>query len=223
MSEEACGAALPRERPLYYYITDRRALTPRAFCNRVRRLAAWGIDLIQVREKDLSDLELCLLTEKVLSLVAGTRCRVLVNGRADIALAVGAHGVHLPSQGLRPADVRAWVPRGFLIGVSTHSLRQARMAEAEGADYILLGPVFETPSKLRYGPPLGLGMFRRTCRTVRLPVFGIGGITREAIQQVVDAGAVGVAAIRLFQESAALDLPRMRSFGSARTPDVPGH
>ncbi len=217
ISEGDRGAALPTERPLCYWITDRRPLSRRALEERVRILAAWGIDLIQIREKDLSDLALCRLTEKVLSLVADTPCRIIVNGRADVALVAGAHGVHLPSNGLRPGDVRAWVPARFLIGVSTHSFEQARKAEAEGADYIVLGPVFETPSKLQHGLPLGVGVLRRTCRKVRLPVFAIGGINRDTIRSVLDAGAAGVAAIRLFQQSSEPDLSRLRCFLSEYT------
>lgn len=212
ISERDRGVALPTERPLCYCVTNRRLLSPRAFRDRVRRLAAWGIDFIQIREKDLNDLELCRFVEKVLSLVADAPCRILVNGRADVALVTGAHGVHLPSNGLRPRDVRGWVPAGFLIGVSAHSLEQAGKAEAEGADYIVLGPVFETPAKLKYGPPLGIGAFRRICRKVRLPVFGIGGIDLDTVRLILDAGAAGIAAIRLFQQSSALDLCRMRSF-----------
>lgn len=111
--------------------------------------------------------------------------------------------------------MRQWVPTGFLVGVSTHSLEQARKAEAEHSNYIVLGPVFETPSKLQYGPPLGIGVLRRICRMVRLPVFGIGGITRDTIQLVLDAGAAGVAAIRLFQQGPELDLTKVPDFPSA--------
>ena len=209
------------DRLLYYYITDRRQLSRRAFYERVRRLASWGVDFIQVREKDLPDRELFRLARIILALVDGTPCRVIINSRADIALASGAHGVHLPSKGLCVQEVRGWLPAGFLVGVSTHSREEARKAQDAGADYALLGPVFETPSKEGYGPPLGLARFRDICGQVRLPVFGIGGIRSGDIPGIMGAGAAGIAAIRLFQAGSELNLRKSRTFRSsgARDPE----
>lgn len=166
----------------------------------IRRAASRGVDFIQLREKDLTDRELFELVSHAVSAVKGTRCRILVNGRADIGLAAGADGVHLPSGGLGISDLRPWLPRGFLVGVSAHSLRDAMRAYAERADYVLLGPVFPTESKLRYGPPLGLDYLRRVCARVQLPVFGLGGISADRIEMVREAGAAGVAGISLFQK-----------------------
>ena len=126
------------------------------------------MDCIQIREKDLSDRELFELVCRLVALASATPCKVLVNGRADIALAAGAHGVHLPARGLYASHLRAWLPRGFLIGVSVHSLSEARLAVRAGADYLLLGPIFPTPSKMQYGTPLGLAYLRGVCRLVSL-------------------------------------------------------
>ena len=126
---------------------------------------------------------------------------MLVNGRADVALAAGADGIHLPSTGFRVEDVRIWAPPRFLIGCSTHSGAEARRAQAEGADYLLLGPVFATPSKARMGSPLGLNAFATICRGLNVPVIGLGGISRETVLPVLESGACGVAAIRLFQSA----------------------
>ena len=171
---------------------------------------AKGVHFIQIREKDLSDRELFELARRAVTLTAKTKCRILVNGRADVALAAGAHGVHLPSAGLRIPDLRPWVPRGFLMGVSAHSLRDALRASAEGADYVLLGPVFPTESKLRYGPPLGLSYLSRVCSRVPLPVLGLGGISEDRVDEVLATGAAGVAGITMFQEGAVSPKSKIR-------------
>ncbi len=200
----------PAERPLFYYITDRMQLLRETLPTRIRRVARWGVDFIQIREKDLDGYALYELTRSAVAAVRGLRCRILVNGRADVALSAGAHGVHLPSSGMRPGDIRGWVPKGFIIGVSVHSIREALQAAREGADYVLLGPVFRTPSKVAYGRPLGLETLRQTCACVPVPVIGLGGISAVRIDAVIATGAVGIAGIRLFQGSLKA-LPRRRS------------
>ncbi|MGA2260641.1 MAG: thiamine phosphate synthase [Acidobacteriota bacterium] len=202
VSEEDPGVSFPVRRPLFYYITDRHQLPVTSFSallSNMKRAATWGVDFIQLREKDLSDLDLFNLTRDAVQVTRATTCKILVNGRIDIALAGGAHGVHLPSTGIGSADLRPHLPRGFLLGASTHSLREARQAVAGGADYLLLGPVFPTPSKIGLGEPLGLARFRRICAVLSVPVFGLGGIRSEDICSVLGAGAAGVAGISLFQ------------------------
>ena len=166
----------------------------------VRRAVSWGIDYVQIREKDLTDRDLFLLTGKVLKLVKGTNCRVLVNGRADLALAAGAHGVHLPATGISIGELCSWLPRDFLVGVSVHSLAEARFAAAEGAHYLLLGPIFPTLSKLRLGSPLGVTSFHRICSELTIPIIGLGGIQPRMVPLVLKAGASGIAGISMFQE-----------------------
>jgi len=205
--KRALGAPFPDRRPLYYCITDRHQLSPasiEALLEQVKRAVLWGTDFIQVREKDLSDRDLLRLTAQAVCLAQGTSCRILVNGRMDIALAAGAHGVHLPTKGIRISDVVPFRPAGFLVGASTHSLREARHAAASGADYLLLGPVFPTPSKIGLGKPLGLRCLARVCSLLPLPVFGLGGIHPGEIPKVLAAGACGVAGITLFQRDLAL-------------------
>lgn len=192
-------------RPLFYYITDRRRLPANALVACARKAIHWGVDFIQIREKDLDDAALFRLTCRILGLARGTGCRVLVNARADIALAAGAHGVHLPSTGLRASDVRAWVPNNFLVGVSVHTVPEMRRACAQGADYLLVGHLFPTESKMGYGPPLGLRHLEKACSSVSLPVLGLGGVKPDMIQSVLDAGAAGIAAISLFQDKAQFD------------------
>ena len=193
------GASFPDKRPLLYYITARRQLTRISLIGCIHRALDWGVDFIQIREKDLEDRALYELARRVVLLARGTSCRILVNGRADIALAAGAHGVHLPSTGLEIREIRPWLPEGFSIGVSVHSMREIRRVCAQKPEYILLGHVFRTESKMGNGPPLGLNYLRKVCSRVPLPVFGLGGIRPESVGPVLESGAVGVAGIGLFQ------------------------
>ncbi len=193
------------------YVTDRRALVGSAkeqtgrLHDKIAAAACAGVDWIQIREKDMTGRQLIELVRNTMGRVPAT-CRVLVNDRLDVACAAGAAGVHLSQQSLRVADARRFLkerklPKDFLVGVSTHSLEAAQTAEADGADYVIFGPVFPTPSKLAYGSPQGVEKLGQVCRSVSIPVLAIGGITAENAPQCVTVGASGVAAIRLFQEA----------------------
>lgn len=164
-----------------------------------RNLAA-GMEWIQIREKDLSARALFELVEAALNLPNPHSSKIIVNTRADVAIAsgaAGAAGVHLPS-GSPPA--RFWRRPGFLVGVSCHSMEDVRQAEAEGADYAVFGPVFPPRSKSSGLEPKGLESLARAAAAVKIPVLALGGVTRENSAACVSAGAAGIAGITIFQE-----------------------
>lgn len=198
------------------YVTDRKALPGtagaqlRLLLEKMAGAARAGVDWIQIREKDLEAQALLELVQAAKRRVSG-RCRILVNDRLDVAVAAGADGVHLGERSLRAGDakrlMKAHKSASAWIGVSAHSIEAVREAEVSGADYVIFGPVFPTPSKLAYGLPQGVEKLREACRSVKIPVLAIGGITRENAEECLRAGAAGIAGIRLFQD--AKDLPAL--------------
>jgi thiamine-phosphate pyrophosphorylase len=180
------------------------------------RAARAGVDVVQVRERDLDDRTLTGFVRRTVAGVSGTGARVVVNGRLDVALAAGAAGVHLRGNCLPAPRARRLVPRGFLIGRSVHSLTEAQAVEAEGGcDYLVFGAVFPSTSKAEGHQPAGLAALRQVCETVRLPVVAIGGIDGARASDAARAGAKGVAGIEVFanedEPALALSVEQMRS------------
>ncbi|UCE72532.1 MAG: thiamine phosphate synthase [Nitrospiraceae bacterium] len=180
-----------------YLITDRKLFPDkREFTAAVRKALKAGVRAIQLREKDLETRELLKLAYMMKKLTLQYNSRLFINDRFDIALAVNAEGVHLTQNSIPVEAVRKAVQRKLLIGVSTHSLKEAREAEKGGADFITFGPVYNTPSKLKYGSPLGIDALKEVSRKVHTPVFAIGGIRKSRIKDIQEAGAHGPAVIR---------------------------
>jgi thiamine-phosphate pyrophosphorylase len=169
-----------------YCITDSLEVAGRA--------ARDGVEMIQIRAKQLSARDLMDLGRGAVS-VRGS-ARILVNTRIDVALACGAQGVHLPARSIAPSAIRQITPPGFLIGVSCHTVEELRAAENEGADFAVYGPVFESVTKSVV--PIGLDALRIATASVRLPVYALGGVTAANASLCVEAGAAGVAGISLF-------------------------
>jgi thiamine-phosphate pyrophosphorylase len=167
----------------------------------VEAAVAARVSLVQIREKALSARVLFALAERAAAIRRGSDTRLLVNDRFDVARAAGADGVHLTTRSLPASIVREFCGEEFLIGVSTHSLEEARTAAEMGADFVVFGPVFETESKRIFGEPQGLEKLREVTTALSdFPIIAIGGIDRSNMAECFRAGAAGIAAIRLFSD-----------------------
>ena len=184
-----------RSLPRLYLLTDRHQTAQRPLLSVVTTALEGGARLIQLREKDLSTRELYQLAHNLIPLFTLHQAHWLINDRIDLVLALDAPGVHLRTSSLPTGIARQLLGPDRLIGVSTHSQEEVLRAEGEGADFVVLGPVFDTPSKRMYGRPLGLQVLENTCRATRLPVYAIGGITPEHVPELQSLGAYGVAVI----------------------------
>src|SRR5262249_47637368 len=191
-----------RSTPLVYLITDRHQtghpdLT--SLIEFISKAAAAGVDMLQIRERDLPARVLFELTEAIAKSVKGTNARLLVNDRADIAACAGS-GVHLTTRSITADVVRTAFGTEMLVGVSTHTLEEARSAERGGADFIVFGPVFETRSKEEYGEPKGLDALRRVATDLTIPVLALGGINSSNYLEALEVGAAGMAGISMFTD-----------------------
>jgi thiamine-phosphate pyrophosphorylase len=188
-------------RPIICLVTDRSRLPYPREHNLILLAAAAasaGVDLIQVRERDLDDRRLFSLTTRIVAAAAGTDAAVVVNDRADVAIAAGASGVHLRSDSVPTVRVRTIAPAGFLVGRSIHSAAEAAAESAAGVDYLLMGTVHPTPSKPSGTAIAGVEGLRAACRASAVPVIAIGGISAENAGEIGRSGAAGIAAITLF-------------------------
>ncbi len=177
-----------------YLITDRNVAT-KPLPEAVRLALEGGVKAVQLREKDLPVRELLSLAQELRAITREFGAKLFINDRVDVAVAVEADGVHLGGNSMPVSAVRKIVGMDMLIGVSTHNLDEAKAAEAGGADFITFGPIFETPSKSKYGIPVGVIAIRSIKNEVAVPIFAIGGINSGNILQVMSAGAEGVAMI----------------------------
>lgn len=188
--------------PVVCLVTDRARLGGDLdrLLRRVAAAARGGVHLIQLRERDLDGGPLFALVRRCLEAVRGTPARVIVNDRLDVALAAGAHGVHLRADSVPVGRARVMTPPGFLVGQSVHSMAAARRAVEEGADYLILGNVFPTGSKPGR-PGAGVELLAAVAGAVPRPVLAIGGITVETVRGLARTGAAGFAAIGLFADA----------------------
>ena len=178
-----------------YLITDRRATRGRSLPEVIGAALQAGHCAVQLREKDLPTRELLELARRLREQTAAVGSPLLINDRLDLCWAVGADGVHLPHDGLPTGVARRCLGPGTIIGVSVHSPDEALQAEAEGADFVLFGPVYATPLKAQYGPPQGLTRLAGVVQRLAIPVFAVGGVTVARVPELMQAGARGVGVI----------------------------
>jgi len=182
--------------PPIYLITDRKQIPQgKQFLQVLEELLQAGVRFLQLREKDLSAAELLPLARQIRQLTEKYCCKMLINDRIDVALAVNADGVHLGSHSLSPEIARSLLGPDKLIGVSSHSNGDVLTALNQGADFVTFGPVFYTPSKAVYGAPVGLEQLRQACNAKKISVYALGGIKLENAAEAKNAGADGIAMI----------------------------
>lgn len=178
-----------------YVITNRNLCAASSLTGVVEAACRAGVRTVQLREKDLAAGAVFNLAADLVKITRRTGARLLVNDRVDIALGLKADGVHCPEHGFPPSQARRLMGEETLIGASTHSLQSAQRARDEGADFVLFGPVFATPSKADHGDPQGLSALEDVSAAVDIPVFAVGGITPQRATLCLDHGAFGVAVV----------------------------
>lgn len=176
-------------------ITDRTQTGGRPLPFLIQQAVNAGLSAVQLRERDLSTNELLPLACAIQSITARRAVPLIVNDRVDLVLAMNLDGVHLRANSLPVSVARRLVGAARLVGVSTHSIGEVEQANRDGADYVLFGPIFDTPSKRPFGPPFGLEMLAEVCRRSAIPVFAVGGVTSASVSDIRRAGAHGVAVI----------------------------
>jgi len=177
-----------------YLITDRKVAT-KPLPEAVRLALEGGVRAVQLREKDLPVRKLLSLAQELRSITREFGAKLFINDRVDVAVSVDADGVHLGHQSIPVEAARKVVGTSMLIGVSTHDLAEARAAEAEGADFLTFGPIFETPSKIKYEYPVGIESLKRIKKIVKIPIFALGGIKSGSINQIIAMGVYGISVI----------------------------
>ena len=185
--------------PCLTLITDRRLCQSLSLGEAVARAVAGGVNVVQLREKDLAAAQLVPLADR-LRAITQAKALLIVNSRLDVAQVCGADGVHLPERGASVAVTRRLAGNGLIVGRSVHSAEEAVKAQEEGADYVQVGAIFPSPS--HPGHPAGLGLLEKVAARVTIPIVAVGGITADNVGQVMQAGARGAAVI-----SAILDSP----------------
>jgi thiamine-phosphate pyrophosphorylase len=186
---------MPQLESRLFLVTDRHQTNGRPLVPLLQRVLTVGMPAIQLRERDLSAREYVTLAREVQVVMASRRSQLLINDRIDVALALEGVGVHLRSNSLPVSVARQLLGARRLLGVSVHAVEEGLLAQSQGADYVILGPIYETPSKQMFGPPLGIHILEKACRLVRIPIVGIGGVTAARACEMRQAGAFGVAVI----------------------------
>ncbi len=178
-----------------YLVTDRQQTAGRDLVSVVGQALQAGLAAVQLREKDLDGRDLFRLAERVQAVTRQAGAALLINDRVDVAMALDADGVHLTRRSLPPQEARGLLGAGKLIGISCHSVAEVKEAAGAGVDFLVVGPVYATPSKAQYGAPLSPDILRQARAVCDLPILAIGGIKTAQVPSVLSAGADGVAVV----------------------------
>jgi thiamine-phosphate pyrophosphorylase len=189
-----------------YLITDRHRTAGRPLLPLLDRALSAGVKAVQLREKDLDIRSLTELASELLALTRRHDSLLFINDRVDLVLALGADGVHLRSDSMPVEAARRVLGPDRLIGASVHNVAEVLKAEADGADFVVLGPVYDTLSKRAYGDPIGLSPLEQASQQSRIPIFAIGGISLSRVHEMRRSGARGVAIISAILEAADIEL-----------------
>lgn len=176
-------------------VTDRHRTHGRSLPSVLQQAVEAGLPAVQLRERDLPTSELLRLAQEIRVITSPRSVPLIINDRVDLMLALNLDGVHLRANSLPVAAVRRMAGADRLIGLSTHSLAEVQQANRDGADYVVFGPIFDTPSKRQFGSPVGLEQLAEVCRLSGIPVFAIGGVTGVSAPEVLRAGSHGIAVI----------------------------
>lgn len=194
----------PGEKPFFYLITEGQATVENfpelkaKIIKIVEKAVQANVSFIQIREKQLPARLVFELASEIARLTKQTPTKLLVNDRADVALAADADGVHLTSNSLSAEIIRRNFPKDFIIGVSAHNLEEAEIAKSHAADFITFSPIFHSPNK---GVPQGINILREVCaRLSDFPVFALGGVNETNFTEILEVGAIGIAAIRFLND-----------------------
>jgi len=193
---------LPSHLPPLYVVTDRHQVGEGKFLSVLETIISEGGLMLQLREKDLPTRTLVDWAKIIIKWAESYQVPFLINDRVDVVMATGAHGVHLRGNSLPVGKVRNCLGPNRLIGVSVHSVEEAVQREKEGANFVVLGPIYDTPSKRVYGDPLGTSVLEAACQRCQIPIFAIGGMSLSRVPEIKKTGASGVAVISsIFQSS----------------------
>ncbi len=176
-------------------ITDRTQTGGRSLSSLIQEAVNAGLPAVQFRERDLSTGNALALAREIQSITVPRAVPLIVNDRVDLVLALNLDGVHLRANSVPVSVARRLLGPDRLVGASTHSIGEVECANRDGADYVLFGPIFDTPSKRAFGPPVGLKALAEVCRRSAIPVFAVGGVTNVSVPDVREAGAYGIAVI----------------------------
>ena len=200
--------------PPLYLVTNRHQTNNRPLTVVLKEALQAGVRLVQLRERDLDTRALLSLAEEVLALTRAHDAKLLINDRVDVVKAIGADGIQLRADSLPVHVTRKILGPSLLIGVSTHTPQEVQAAETDGADFAVIGPIYETPSKRHFGPPLGLPVLEEIHQPCTLPIYAIGGVTPDRVSEIRRKGAYGAAVISSILESSSIDSVTQQFFAA---------